>query len=478
MRKGLAGRRWSAALAAAAFLLGALSAVPAPAVAHGGSEVFGASGAVYVVAWSPDGSLLAFATDTGNITVIDGISHQLLATWHGHDGPVNEVAFSPDGTKIASVSGAYKVPSKERTLKVWEIASRAMLLNISGYRDWAVSVAWSPDGKMLASSTGVDNHDANNSYSFGEVLFHDALTGVLLWNASGLDSYPARISWAPDGHALAAQGHFQDLWLLDPYASPPSMALINHSFRDLVGHASHGWAVAWSPDSRFIVGGYSYDFTHDGLTDVGSVIVFDPNDRDIDGYARQVMSGEIHSRPAEWVGWDSTGRFIASCSGGDILDKRGSSPVQGQDGQVDSGELIVYNFTKSIGTSRLQGESVFVFGTSWCSSVAWRPGNLTVAAGNADGTVKLYVLDQDGDGCMVWVDYKPLDPMVCAAPSSNTPSFFESWGLPLLGVAALCVAVAGFLAIGRRRVQVEPDRTGRRAGASGNSRGRPPPRRK
>lgn len=468
-RNGRAGR---GLLAALLLLAGTVAAIPAPASAHGGSEVFGASGAVYVVAWNRDGTKFAFATDTGDITVYDGVSHQLVAKWHAHDGPINEVAFSPDGTKIASASGAYKVPGKERTLKVWDIASQAMLLNISGYRDWAVSVAWSPDGKMLASSTGVDNHDANNSYSFGEVLFHDALTGVLLWNASGLDSYPARIAWAPDGHALAAQGHFNDLWLLDPYASPPTKALINHSYRDPVGHASHGWAVAWSPDSRFLVAGYSYDFTLDGLTDVGSVIVYDPNDRDPDGYARQVMSGEIHSRPAEWVGWDSTGRFIASCSGGDILDKRGSTPVLGQDGQVDSGELIVYNFTKSVGTSRLKGENVFVFGTSWCSSLAWRPGNLTVAAGNADGTVKLYVLDEDGDGCMLWVDSAPRDPLVCAASATQAPTFLESWGLPLLAVAAAAVAVAGFLIVRRSRVEVEPDRRGhQRNGGRDSERG-------
>ena len=475
------GRRLRAVLGTVLLLAVSLAGLPAPAAAHGGSEVFGVSGAVYVVTWSADGTMFAAATDTGNITIYDGVSHVLFAMWHAHDGPINEVAFSPDGRRIASASGAYKVATVERNVKVWDITTPTptLQLTMGGLYDWGVSVAWSPDGSMIAASSGVDDHQ-NRSQAYGEVLFWNSTTGVVVWNASPLDSYPARISWAPDGHALAAVGHLNDVWLLEPPrpGAPATRALINHSFFDIVGHASHGWAAAWSPDSRFLLGGFSVDFDHDGRTDLGLVLVFDPSDRDADGYARQVMRGEIHGRPAEWVGWDSSGRFVASCSGTDLFDMSGSTPRPGTDNIVDTGELVIYNFTKSIGKRTLIGENVFLFGRSWCSSLAWRPGNLTVAAGNADGTVKLYVLDEDGDGCMLWVDSAPLDPNECEAATPYTPTFLESWGLPLLGVGAVAVAVGGFLLVRRSRVDVEPHRNGRGRGAPRTGRDRPPPRRR
>lgn len=462
--------RATCAAVAGWLLAAALLAAAPPASAHGGSETFHVSGAVYSVAWNKQGTQFAAATASGNITLYDGVAHSTVRTWHAHEGPINEVAFSPDGAKIASASGAYKVPNVERTLKVWDL-NGGLLLNISGHYDWVTSVAWSPDGSMIASSSGVDDHD-NPANAFGEVMFWNASTGGLVWNASPLESYPARIAWAPDGHALAAQGHLNDLWLLDPRAAPRTMELINHSYRDPVGHASHGWAVTWSPDSRFVLGGYSYDSDLDGATDVGPLVIYDTQQDGPDGFALQAMRGDLHARPAEWVGWDSTRDYIASCSGTDLLDTQGAAPVPGQDGKVDAGELVVWNYSNSTG-GRLKAENVFIFGGSWCSSLAWRPGNLTLAAGNADGTVKLYILDEDGDGCFVWVDAAPQDASTCSRPpQAPSLSFLEAYGLYILLASAAAVGALGVVAARRSSVRPEPERTGRRESSRARSNGR------
>jgi WD40 repeat protein len=455
-----------------------------PADAHGGTtDNFTASGAVYTVAWSNDGLLFAAGTASGNITVYSGTFHYEMARWHAHDGPINQVVFSPDGLRIASVSGAYRSTVTEKTLKVWNLTG-ALLLNITNHYDWVTSVAWSPDGTMIASSSGVDNHVETDKI-YGEVKFWNANTGALLWNASAAtpqfaeaSSYAARIAWAPDGHAVAALGHLNDLWLLYPYEQPRRMEEINHSYRDIIGHASHGWAIAWSPDSRLLVGGFSYDFTRpsaqsadfnpDGSTDSGPVIVFDPSRRNSEGFAIQTMRAEIHSRPAEWVSWDSQGQYIASCSGADLIDARGSQAIAGQDGNVDAGELVIYNYTNSTGT-RLQPVNVWIFGHSWCSAVTFRPGNQTVLAGNADGTVKLYVFDYDGDKCMAWEDDAPADATICTSGGGTVSNPLDTWGLPILLLLGAGAAAAGLIFV-RRAERRELPPASRRNGARGADR--------
>jgi WD40 repeat protein len=425
--------------------------------AHGGTDIFQGHGAVYSVAWDPQGTRFGSATDTGNITIYDGVTHVLVRSWHAHDGPINQIAFSPDGGRIASVSGVYRNDSFERTLKVWTDTG-SLLLNLTGHRDWITSVVWSPDGAYLATASGVDDHlDPTGAY--GEVYFWNATVGSLAWNASPLPSYPVRLDWAPDGHRLASLGHLNDLWLLDVKAR--GMQMINGTYHDPPpGHASHGWAIAWAPDSRLLAGGFSRDIDGDGGTDVGTVVIFDTQDLNGAGQALHVRAGGVHTKPTEWVGWDSTGHFLASCSGLDLIDMTKSPPVQGQDGQVDAGELVVYDNKNS--TSILKPVNDYIGGRSWCSSLAWRPGNLAVLGGNADGSLRLYVLDADGDGCFEWNDAAPLDPAICATPSAGL-SFFEAWGpYLLLGAVGVAGAAAVAAVVRSRRAEPMPEEALRR----------------
>ncbi|MBM4039870.1 MAG: DUF1080 domain-containing protein, partial [Planctomycetes bacterium] len=71
---------------------------------------------------------------------------RLLATLTGHAGWVTSVAFSPDGTLVATAS-------RDRTLKLWEPATGKCLRTFQGHLGWAECVAFSPDGKRLASAS-------------------------------------------------------------------------------------------------------------------------------------------------------------------------------------------------------------------------------------------------------------------------------------------------------------------------------------
>src|SRR5262249_27768594 len=74
-----------------------------------------------------------------------------LRTIPAHAVPARAVAFSPDGRLLASAAGTDGVPGE---VKVWEVAAGRELLCLGGYEDYVSSVAFSPDGRLLAAANG------------------------------------------------------------------------------------------------------------------------------------------------------------------------------------------------------------------------------------------------------------------------------------------------------------------------------------
>jgi len=70
-----------------------------------------------------------------------------LQKLEGHTSWVNSVAFSPDGQLLASGSG-------DETVRLWNPATGEQLQKLEGHTDSVKSVAFSPDGQLLASGSG------------------------------------------------------------------------------------------------------------------------------------------------------------------------------------------------------------------------------------------------------------------------------------------------------------------------------------
>src|SRR5262249_35417869 len=171
--------------------------------AQTGQELFtikGQGGSVYGVAFSPDGQRLASSVD-GTVKLWDAQNGQEAIALRGHKRGIRSVAFSPDGQRLAS--GAL-----DSTAKVWNAQTGQALYSLEGFC-FVNSVAFSPDGRRLACARGFYPFPKKQLFDDG-VKIWDAQTGqeLLTWNGP-VPSAPfglatVSVAFSPDGKRLAS----------------------------------------------------------------------------------------------------------------------------------------------------------------------------------------------------------------------------------------------------------------------------------
>ena len=77
----------------------------------------------------------------------------MFLIYQGHTQPVNAVAWSPDGKRIASASGYVPTGTTDNTVQVFDATTGNNAYTYTGHSGPVTGVTWSPDGKYLSSSS-------------------------------------------------------------------------------------------------------------------------------------------------------------------------------------------------------------------------------------------------------------------------------------------------------------------------------------
>ncbi|MEE2837047.1 MAG: serine/threonine-protein kinase, partial [Myxococcota bacterium] len=174
------------------------------------------------VAWSPDGLRFAAGCDDGIIRVCDAGTEQVVMSIEGHDSTydfegkpmassVIAIAWSPDGTKIAS--GAW-----DSTGRIWNASTGKCLQTLTGHGTEEIigsynrrirqtqggavhAIAWSPNGEQVL--TGSLDHT---------VRVWEASTGYCLHTLEGHSDKVKAVDWCPDGVRVVSAGETIRVW--------------------------------------------------------------------------------------------------------------------------------------------------------------------------------------------------------------------------------------------------------------------------
>ena len=332
---------------------------------------------VFAITFSPDGKTLASASWDWTLRLWNTFTEKPRKIFGEHPSSAYTVAFSPDGKTIASANGGLiRIwDTQGASLRLWYARTGEHLAHYTDHIDQVYTVAFSPNGKLLASS-GLDSRlrlwDAGTGHHIttlrgGGYTVAFSPNGKLLANAYGGDGIAGTIglwdphtgelrdvlgpyhgslscvAFSPDGKTLASGGQDSEIILWDIPTAQHRLSLTTQ-------HTGAIYSIAFSPDGKTLASG-SQDQT---------LRLWDPN------------TGEQRAT-LRYPGYVTSVAF----SPDETLLAIGSS-------------TWINNQIQLLDTKTLQPRETLMGHTEEIAALAFSPDGSTLASASCDGTILLW----------------------------------------------------------------------------------------
>ena len=330
-----------------------------------------ASKAVFALAFLLVSTVLCYGND-------------LITTLEGHADVVLSVAYSPDGKTLAS--GA-----EDGTIKLWDVATGQNVAILEGHISSIIndvsSIAYSPDGKTLASGSW-DN----------TIKLWDIATESNVATLQGHTGWITSVAYSPDGKILVSGSEDNAIKLWDVETERIRI------LATLKDHTSSVTSIAYSPDGKTLASG----------SEDGEILVWDVAKR------KNIATPEGHKEAVLSIAYSPDGKTLASSSrdrtiklwdvatGSNITTLYGNTfdefaaIVYSPDGEIlaSGAGFIFQGQYKGKGTIKLwdvwTGQNIDTLEggehhhTGRVTSIAYSPDGKTLASGASDNTIKLW----------------------------------------------------------------------------------------